>query len=431
MALNIPMPGVPGMSFGRGMDAGSAMMSRIMQPILERERQKQMADRFQQEMAFRKQQAARSSQNDALQRAMMQQQLIGMQHKNDPMYEINQYKALEEMLKGKGMPSGSMPSQEIGEGMGALSSQGLSEMQNSGSQPSGGIDLEMLKNNPLLRGFAKKHLGYDPLQGEGAYQGAAREAYDLERLRKQVGEDNPVYQNALQAYHASQKGKEDLSSLRKRTLGGLKPGERWMKNEETGEVEGKEIPLTATERKEYKGRGFFNQVFPQISQGLSPFSGKGSYNKFQQAASEYETNPDAKKMIDDFLLGKKLLTAGVVKEAATLGSGTQKSTYGQLRDSLDSSDIPKGINNIVKQFQLPSSASRLADARFLKIINEATEKGEANVPAFQKQYFNPEKRGAQKQDNGNVVMMYKNGQSYRIPASEAEEAEKEGYSRGR
>jgi len=70
----------------------------------------------------------------------------------------------------------------------------------------------------------------------------------------------------------------------------------------------------------------------------------------------------------------------------------------------------------------------LADSRFYKIINEATEKGEAAVPAFQKQYFNPSRKEKSKSD---IVTMYKNGQSYGIPASDVEEAEQMGYSRGR
>lgn len=41
MALNIPMPDSPGDSLIKGLDAGSTLMSRMMQPILERERIKQ------------------------------------------------------------------------------------------------------------------------------------------------------------------------------------------------------------------------------------------------------------------------------------------------------------------------------------------------------------------------------------------------------
>ena len=46
MTLNIPNTDLPGNSFLKGVDTGSTMFSRLMQPVLEREKQKQQAEQF-------------------------------------------------------------------------------------------------------------------------------------------------------------------------------------------------------------------------------------------------------------------------------------------------------------------------------------------------------------------------------------------------
>lgn len=171
MALNIPLPDLPGTGFLKGVDTGSSMFARLIQPVIERQKMAQQAEQFKQEIALRKAAAARAGANSDLSRKILQEQLLGLQHKNDPMYEFNQYKALENMIKGGGMTGNAMqaaPNQEFGEGMGVLSPEGLSEMTPSNSTASapnaGGLDIEVLKQHPMLRAFAKKHLGYDPLE---------------------------------------------------------------------------------------------------------------------------------------------------------------------------------------------------------------------------------------------------------------------------
>ncbi len=60
MALNIPMPESPGTSFIQGLDTGSNMLSRMMQPVLERERLKQQQNQFIQNLALQKQEQDRA-----------------------------------------------------------------------------------------------------------------------------------------------------------------------------------------------------------------------------------------------------------------------------------------------------------------------------------------------------------------------------------
>jgi len=400
MALGIPMPKSFGESLLQGMDTGSNVFSRLMQPILNREEmagrkeisQTQLAQQMkvhQDNLAIQQMAQARLAQMAPLERHLAELNIQKAEMETDPAKKLAYVNSVMQGIVG--MPGAEQTGNPQAQSMHPMSGMGmpsLEEMQNPTTQA--------LSRQSLQQGFGgftpeqqmKMGLAGIKIPRQDSYHGAARDAYDLERLRQQVGDNSPIYQNAIQAYKASQQNREDLSSLRGRTLGGLKPGERWM-YDDAGQIAGKETPLTATERTEYKGRGFFNYVFPIISKGLTPFSGEKSIRNLSNAASQYGANPESTKLIDDWLLAKKLLTVGVVKESSTLGSGKQKATYEQLRDSLNSSDIPDKIGSVIKQFKLPNSAMRLVDTRFQEILNQATKAGEQSIPAFQRQYFKP------------------------------------------
>lgn len=70
MAINVPMPDLPGNSLLKGIDTGSTLWSRIMQPAIERERMQQQQQQFMQNLALQKQAAARTA---ALQPYLIQQ----------------------------------------------------------------------------------------------------------------------------------------------------------------------------------------------------------------------------------------------------------------------------------------------------------------------------------------------------------------------
>lgn len=175
MALNIPNVGSPADALMKGLNTGSTLYSRAMQSILEREKQKQAEEHFKQQMAMREKEFARSGANLGLQRALLMENLKKARNANNPMYEFNQYKALQDMLTGgQGGQGGQqnaqpMPTAETGEGMGMYSPEGLQEAQQqpqtAPSMPSGmsGGNLEALRQNPILRGFFKHKFGIDPL----------------------------------------------------------------------------------------------------------------------------------------------------------------------------------------------------------------------------------------------------------------------------
>lgn len=173
MALNIPMPDLPGTGFLKGIDTGSTMFSRMIQPVLEREKQRQQAEQFAQDLALRKQALAKQGANSDLHRQLLEQQILAAQHANDPMYEFNQFKNLMGMMGGSGQMGGQgggqlppMPTQEMGQDMGMFSPQGLAEAQTAVPQAQlegGAGPFEALKTNPMLRGFFKRKFGFDPL----------------------------------------------------------------------------------------------------------------------------------------------------------------------------------------------------------------------------------------------------------------------------
>lgn len=447
MAINVPMPSLPGDALLKGMDSGSSMFTRMMQPIIEREKQKQLEAHFQEQLKLSKAAAGRAAQAAA-----------DAHKKMDPMYEINQYQALENWIKGQQggqqaaqpeMPIQTPPNQEMGEGIGMFTPQGMQDAQQAPQAPQvaspaaggqmGGLNMELLKAHPMLRGFAKKHLGFDPLAGESnVLHGPARDAADLAKLKSQVGENSEVYQNAKAAYDAQVDAKKDLRDLRARTKAGLKPGEKEFFNEETGEPLGKEIPLTAAERQSEEGNILFNEFYPYVYKGGAPFSGEGSIGRLQQAAANYKTDPKARQMFEDLLLSDKMLAATIVNEASTLKAGKQNRTYGMLKESLESSDIPRVIKKLIKEYNIPASAQLKASMRYQKILSDARQKARKGTPATQKLFYNPEQQAQQEQQfnegdpvsgDKDVIVIDPSGKRFKTTEANAAHLPK-GWSRG-
>lgn len=184
---------------------------------------------------------------------------------------------------------------------------------------------------------------------------------------------------------------EEVAAPYREKLGGLKTGEHYVYDPETHEKIGVQRPYTAKEKETETGRSFFNEVFPTINNGFKDFIGKGSIENFRKYANDYGKNEIATKKIDDLLLAQKLISAGVVNEAATLGAGKTNMTYRNLAKSFPNSDLPNVIEQYGKQLLLPGDAFLKAGIRFRDIINSATDKAIGSVPALKTQYYHPEK----------------------------------------
>jgi len=160
----IPMP-------KSGMDVFSSGVDEMLKDMMQRQKMGQQQEQYNRTL---EQQQLQHQDAMALQRAAAgraAQAAADAHRKMDPMYEINQYKALENWVRSQqgGQPQQAqqpMPTQEMGEGMGMFSPENMQEAQQQPQQPmpsQGGLDMEMLKAHPILRGFAKKHLGFDPM----------------------------------------------------------------------------------------------------------------------------------------------------------------------------------------------------------------------------------------------------------------------------
>lgn len=320
----------------------------------------------------------------------------------------------EEGLEGIGNMLGARtPQPNMGEGAGMMRApqdQELIQQQASqygdqildkkrGETKNPGFDLEKLMADNSLKGIATKMILQKKApwlfkalaaNKDAAFQGEARNALDMQRLKDKYGEGSEVYQNAKADRDSKQQSRKDLTMLRDRTIEGLKPGERWLKNDKTGEIEGVVHNSTPKEIKQEEGRIMFNELYPLVIKGGAPFSGSESIRKFAESASKYKTDPKARQMVDDYLLNLKVLTAAEVNEAATLDSGKTNQQYSRLRESIKADDIPAKVADIIKKYQLPASAQMHAGYRFLKKLNQARLKAREMAPAQRTLYLNPE-----------------------------------------
>lgn len=423
MALDIPMPESFADSLMKGLTTGSNLYSAAMQPVLERQRMameqqriRQAAAQFQQEQALREKEFAHSTMNDALNKQILMQQLLAAQHANDPMYAIKEYqqkmdyinklKAQQANQGGIGAPQFSIPS------IPNISPLSMTSGFQSGSQsvPISAPDLPPISipNMPEQSSYQRNPIStgpnWDQIQRAMTNElfgikntelhGPARDAMDLEELKNQVGEKSEVYQRALASYNAGIDAKKDLRDLRARTMAGLKPGEKEFFDPQSGKPLGKEVPFTNKERESEEGNILFNELYPYVYKGASPFSGQGSITRLQQAAANYNTDPMARKLFDDYLLADKMLSATTVNEASTLKARGTNATYNMLKESLETQDIPKIVKNLIKQYQIPASAQLQAAMRYQKILSDARNKARSTVPATQKLFYDPKQQQA-------------------------------------
>lgn len=208
----------------------------------------------------------------------------------------------------------------------------------------------------------------------------------LERAKAESG-INPFTNQKFE----SEQEKEEFLAPYTEKLSGLKQGEHYLYDPETKEKIGIQRPYTPKEREVETGRAFFNEVFPTINNGFKDFIGKNSINNFRKYADNYGKDPTATRKIDDLLLAQKLISAGVVNEAATLGAGKTNMTYRNLTKSFPNSDIPNLIQSYENGLKLPSTAFAKAGVRFQDAINNASQTSVNKVPALKTLHFHPEK----------------------------------------
>ena len=263
MALDIPMPESPGNSLLKGLDTGSTLFSRMIQPMIARERLKQAQEEFQQELALKKAEFARSGANLDLQRQIMQQNLLGLQHSNDPLYEFNKFKHIQALLTNGNNSSG-MPSE-----------QHTSNVPGSISGKENTANLDAMKNNPLLRGFFKQTFGFDPLQQtpEEKQQAEVNKAIGIDQAKGNFKKATDIENTAdtLMQYAFNNEKISDILDRNKNATGNLAALRNYLNlgGTDAGEFNNLSVPMQGQLAKELSNRG--GAVVAKLAQG-------GKYN---------------------------------------------------------------------------------------------------------------------------------------------------------
>src|ERR1700727_1014636 len=117
MALNIPNTELPGNSFLKGLDTGSSMFSRMINPVIQRENMMRQWKQHLDSLAFQKQQMAHAERNDDLKRRVLQERLTGLHNANDPKFAMKQLQEKLNYIQNLGAQN----TQDVTSGMGNTS----------------------------------------------------------------------------------------------------------------------------------------------------------------------------------------------------------------------------------------------------------------------------------------------------------------------
>lgn len=337
MALNIPMPDSPGTGFLKGIDTGSAMFSRLMQPIIQRENMQRQWKEHLDQLALQKQAQERASQRlpfqiqafkDAHSKAMydrdpeaqfaMMQKMMGLaggmggeqnptQGQQMPGQQMPQEQPAFPMMQGQGMPGmQQLPAEapQLGEpqkGMGAPALEGASGL------------------NPLQLAIMKKFTGLDLTKETPSQkrQGAINQAISVDEVkanRKKIDEIEKTAQ-ALLPYLGKVNTIEDILQ-RKPELAGrttqLADLLGMTKDEDAGTFLSAAQALQAHMAKEMSSRGGYGvsklveQAKPNLGKSTAYNKGvikelkQGMRESFDQMNAEYKRLTGGKSLPFDF-----------------------------------------------------------------------------------------------------------------------------------
>lgn len=243
---------------------------------------------------------------------------------------------------------------------------------------------------------ALNSMGYK--YNENTLTGPARDAESMRILRDKYGKDSPEVKEAEADINFKRQRNEDLSDIRHRQLNGLKAGDTEIKDPTTGETIGFKKQTTDKQKEMAKNIVLFNELYPLVFKGAGILSGPGATLKLAEAARTYKTNPESKKLIDDFNIALKALTTTAVTEAARFGAGRTNQTFNRFVETLKAEDIPATFKKLIKEYEIPYEANVKAGYAWQKILNNAEKKANKQIPATMDYYFDPERQFAYEQE---------------------------------
>lgn len=289
-----------------------------------------------------------------------------------------------EIMQGaghNGQQSPQMGQPRIEEGQSQIPSIMQNQQQNNqGSTPEQSMNPMELMRQSILKS----------LQPKGAAQYAPSPIGKLQQEHRDIEAGFYPNTNRTIPFESKQKQDETAAPYREK-LGGLSGDKHYIFDPESHEKIGIERPYSAKERENEEGNYRFNDLFPDINNGMSDFIGKGAVGRFNTYVNAYGKDPVATQKVDDLLYAELLRTAGVLGEQATLNAGKTNVPFQAIQKSFPKSDIPNLIQRYGKELVLPSEAFRKANERFQEKLVATREKAAEAIPHYKKEYFRPER----------------------------------------
>ena len=172
MALGIPLPGSFADALDKGFNTGSSMFARIMHPILQREQLAQQMKIHKDALALQQAAAGRAAQLFPYQLQTLKDKHAAAEFEHNMMNQLMGNAPMDEG-QNQSMPGASqMPNEEMGQGMGMFTPEGLAQLQQMMQQAPETQEqsaapqnskFNALMQNPMMRGWFKHKFGYDPL----------------------------------------------------------------------------------------------------------------------------------------------------------------------------------------------------------------------------------------------------------------------------
>lgn len=170
-------------------------------------------------------------------------------------------------------------------------------------------------------------------------------------------------------------------------LGKLKSG--WVPvQDDQGNVIGVNVPMTDKQIDQWKAKEKFDVIFPFMNQSLSTYSGRNSWENYIKDARNYNSDPSAKERIDNYLAARSLMSIGSTTENARIGGHATNAQLKALKDTLDSSEIHKRLEQGAG-FVLPSKYAQASGDIFKAYLDKVEETAKTNVPAYEFRSLNP------------------------------------------
>ena len=181
-------------------------------------------------------------------------------------------------------------------------------------------------------------------------------------------------------------------------VGKLKPGWQSVKDAKGNDI-GVNVPMSEKQVDQWKAKEKFDIIYPFLNSSLSEYTGQNSWENFTRDAHNYNKDPAAKQRIDNFFAAKKLISIGSTTENARIGGHATNVQLGELKKTLDSSEVFKKIEG-GSGFVLPGKYAKHSGDIFKDYLDKVEKAAKTNIPAYEFRALNP---GSNNSDHHDLV----------------------------